>query len=627
MAIGLVMMVGPLYMLPLWVKYWVGMFVVYKKIFTPCPYSKKDVPVSKCAKDWGKRVCVVGCGASGLAVCKELKEVTDDFVCYERRETHGGVFSKIYPFYMTSSSQTTAFWTDWAQPHLMDPIYWTSDQYCDYMRTILERCNLIPHVKYNHDVVGIALTDDPNKTEVTVKNNATGQVTTEVFDHVVIASGHAAFPRTHIEEVPGLKTNFKGDFHYGYDIDASHEEYYRGKNIILCGGGEYGAHMASSIAPLAKNFYIAIRSLPGHILCRYAKWDEPREEVPAVDRWLCKNVDFNFTWCVFYALDPCYMTNLRAVTYWAASHFLVNDLGQHHKHLHRMHEINKESDGRRRYGTKAAGLVLAVGVYGAKMCGQIMEVDANNVVHTEDGLELEDIDCVVACTGQTHDFPHWILDQEILDKLGSHRDRMFHVLHPELGPKLMFCGFQRPMVGSIPSLSETSARFIARIISGCLETPSKETIKAEADKWKLYHYDCMGGHQTNTIPALVDWLWAQKQMADYMGNFVNVRDLFWYDFGLWFQWQFCASNNIMWRLCGPGSKAEASKRLRMHPGNAPLITIVNFFCLYLSWIESNTIGRFMRWRAGENRLFGYGSGIVRHDVDEFYAKKKLGICE
>lgn len=625
-AISVSFIAGIWYVLPLWAKYWLIMFVIYKKLFTPCPYTKVDVPVSKCAKDWGKRVCVVGCGASGLAVCKELKEVTDDFVCYERRETHGGVFSKIYPFYMTSSSQTTAFWTDWPQPHLLDPIYWTSDQYCDYMRTVLDGCGVTPHVRYNHDVIGIAFTDDQNKIEVTVKNNETGIVTKEIFDHVIIASGHAAFPRTHIESIPGLKTNFQGDFHYGYDIDASHEEYYRGKNIIMCGGGEYGAHMASSIAPLAKNFYIAIRSMPGHLLCRYLKWDEPREEVPQVDRWLCANVDYNFSWSFFYSMNRYYATSLRAVSYFFAKHFMVNDLGKHHVHLRRLHEINKYSDGRRRYGTKAAGLVLATGVYGAKMCGQIMEVDTNNVVHTEDGLELENIDCIVACTGQTHDFPHWILDQEILDKLGSHRDRMFHVLHPELGSKLMFCGFQRPMVGSIPSLSETSARFIARVISGCLETPSKETILANVEKWKLYHLDLMGIHQTYTIPALVDWLWAQKQMTEYMGNFINIYDLFWYDTALWLQWQLAASNNIMWRLIGPGSKAEAHKRLRIHPRGTAFIQITSLFGIMWSWIESNTIGAINRFRTSGHK-FGYGSGALTHEVDEFYQKKKLGIDE
>lgn len=609
-----------LYFAPFWIKYWVFSYWLYKHWFSPRQYVTEDVPVPKCAKDWGKRVCIVGCGASGTVMCKELKEVTDDFVCYERLEAHGGIFYHIFPFYMTSSSQTTAWWTDWSQPHLLDPFYWTSDQFCDYMRICLTRSGAWDHVKFGHDVVSISLTDD-DRVEVTVRVKATGREFTEIFEHVIICSGSHATPKRHMEKTPGMQENFKGTFCYGYDINGESEEYYKGKNVIMCGAGEYGAHIASSLAPLCKNFWISIRSLPGHQLCRYIKWDEPREEVPKCDRWLCHNVDYDFNYALFGATYKEFTAVAFFLVNTVLSYLTIYDGGKYWKHLKRQFEINSGiGNGLCRYGTKAAGLIIAAGMFDAKMVGQIMEIDENNVVHMESGEKLEDIDVIVAATGMTNDFVKWILDPEIYDRLGSHRDRMFHTIHPDLGSKLMFCGFQRPAVGSIPSLSETQARFISRIISGSLPTPSRDDVIASVKEWRSYHLRILGEHQSETIPSLVDWLWAQKSMYTYMGNCPDLWDLFWTDPWLWQRWIFCAGNNIMWRLVGVGAKADAHKRLRMHPAAALWIQGSLAVSWFWSFIEAWTVGSYLAHRNDATFRF-------KNHIDEYYQLNRAGLAD
>jgi len=610
---------------PFWLTYFVFVFWLYKHLFTPAPYVFEDVPVPKCAKDWGKSVCVIGCGASGVATVKELKEVTDDFVCYERRETHGGIFDKILPFYMTSSSQTTLFWTDWAQAFLMDPIYLSSDQYCDYMRVCLEKSGALPHVKFGHDVIGVTFTEDRQKVEVTVRENASGKVWTEVHDHVIVASGSHAYPKTCFEKTPGLKENYKGDFHYGYDWDEESEEKMRGKKTIMVGGGEYGAHLASSLAPLSSKLYISIRSLPGHNLNRYIKWDEPREEVPQVDRWICCNVDYNFTYGLWGGTWKKWNSLMRLMVITLNHLLTANENGKYHKHIHRMFEINDAvGDGLARYGTKAAGLAIAVGCFNAELCGQIMEVDENGVVHTEDGRQIEDVEVICAATGMTDDFVKWILDPEIYEKLGTHRDRWFHIVHPDFGTKIMFCGFQRPCTGSIPSMSETQARIIARLISGSLELPDREGLQAEIDNWKHYHLDLLGLHQCLTIPSLTDWLWCQRMMTIFMGNMPNLWDLFWYDPSLFWKFQTSAGNNLLWRLTGVGAKKDAPKRLHKHPRGIIMLQLVCIIGWVWSWFEAYTLGAFMELR--ENLGFGYAARI-KHYVDEYYERNKMGIAD
>lgn len=339
------------------------------------------------------------------------------------------------------------------------------------------------------------------------------------------------------------------------------------------------------------------------------------------DRWGCHNVDYDFSYALFGATYKEFSSMCFLIVNTILGLILIHENGKFHKHLKRQFEINSGlGNGLCRYGTKAAGLIIAAGIFNSKFVGQVMEIDENNVVHCECGTKIENVDCIVAATGMTNDFVKWILDPAIFEKLGSHRDRFFHVIHPDFGKKLMFCGFQRPAVGSIPSLSETQARFISRIISGDISLPEKDEQVAHIKKWRAYHLRILGEHQSETIPSLVDWLWVQKQMYTYMGNCPDLWDLFWTDPWLWQRWMFCAGNNIMWRLVGVGAKADAHKRLRMHPAAGWWIQGGLFVTWMWSYIEAYTLGFVLAHRNDATARF-------KNHIDEFYQLNRAGLAD
>ena len=77
------------------------------------PNFAPSVSFSEEEKDATKRfqrICVVGAGASGLVVMKELKEVGIDFVCFDTLPCVGGVYAKSYDNTMlTTSSLLTSY--------------------------------------------------------------------------------------------------------------------------------------------------------------------------------------------------------------------------------------------------------------------------------------------------------------------------------------------------------------------------------------------------------------------------------------------------------------------------------------------------------------------------------------
>ena len=208
-----------------------------------------------------KRVLIVGCGASGIASCKEFLENGYEPVVFESGPTIGGVFRDAYKtLELTSSSAFTAF-SDFP-PTEKVPTMWTSSEYLTYLHSYAVENDLFPYIQFNKKVVGIRrinstvnsttteetplIESQSNKDvdwEVTIQSVNTGSTSTILGKNLVLCVGSNARPNK-----PTFlgQEMFKGKIVHTSEIDRF--EMFRGKRVLCLGLGESGSDVPYWIA-------------------------------------------------------------------------------------------------------------------------------------------------------------------------------------------------------------------------------------------------------------------------------------------------------------------------------------------------------------------------------------------
>lgn len=160
-----------------------------------------------------KRVAVVGAGACGLLATKSCLEAGLTPVCYERSEDIGGLWnyhktprpdrSCVMKTTVANISKEMMSFSDFPYPDDY-PNYCHNTRTLAYLRLYAHRFNLGPHVQLQHEVVSIRKCEDfaeSGRWSVLVKDLKTGQELTEVFDAVMVCSGHDT--DKNIPDIPG----------------------------------------------------------------------------------------------------------------------------------------------------------------------------------------------------------------------------------------------------------------------------------------------------------------------------------------------------------------------------------------------------------------------------------------
>jgi dimethylaniline monooxygenase (N-oxide forming) len=205
------------------------------------------------------RVCVIGAGASGIAVCRALAIRDIAFDCYERGDQIGGLWrypqirggSCAYQSLHANTSRTVMQYPSFPMPeeyphyphHSLVARYF--DEYVDHhqLRSRIQLGSevkaLLPHTDGGWDV---ALADGRLRS----------------YRSVAVASGarHAEPIRP---EIPG---EFNGTQLHAFDYDRP--EPFAGQSVAVVGLGASGADIACDLAAHAKTTYLAART--GHYI-------------------------------------------------------------------------------------------------------------------------------------------------------------------------------------------------------------------------------------------------------------------------------------------------------------------------------------------------------------------------
>jgi cation diffusion facilitator CzcD-associated flavoprotein CzcO len=217
-------------------------------------------PATGAARDHTDRYCIIGAGPAGLATARAFGQAGIPFEVLERHSDVGGIWDLANdetPMYETAhfiSSRTQSAFSDFPMPeHYPDYPSWR--QILEYLRDFAEHYDLRRHIEFGTEVQ--RLTRQGDEWEATL---ATGE--RRRYRGVVLAVGHNWDPL--IPDYPG---HFDGTSYHAFAYRSPAE--FRGKRVLVVGGGNSGCDIACDAATNAEHAMISLRRgyyfLPKHI--------------------------------------------------------------------------------------------------------------------------------------------------------------------------------------------------------------------------------------------------------------------------------------------------------------------------------------------------------------------------
>jgi Flavin-binding monooxygenase-like len=191
--------------------------------------------------DRSNKICVIGAGASGLTVAKNLRQMGQPFDCLERQDDIGGNWyygrpaSSVYQStHLISSKRLTEF-RDFPMPDEY-PAFPSHDEVRRYFQDYARAFDLYAHIEFKQWVERVEPVDGESCWDVTLADGSTRR-----YRGVVIANGHHWDPK--FPQYPG---QFSGQ--------ALHSSQYktpdvlRGQRVLVIGAGNSGCDIAVEAA-------------------------------------------------------------------------------------------------------------------------------------------------------------------------------------------------------------------------------------------------------------------------------------------------------------------------------------------------------------------------------------------
>jgi len=396
------------------------------------------------------KVCVIGAGSSGIAVCQVLSARGIDFDCFEkgsevggnwRYENDNGMSSAYRSLHINTSRGLMAYKT---YPMPDDyPDYPNHFQIARYFDDYVDHFGLRGKIHFRTEVKRVERGD--GKWEVTVEG-AAGEETNR-YRAVIVANGHHWDARWPEPAFPGA-----GEFE-GMQIhvhDYREPEVLRGKRVLVLGIGNSATDIAVESSRIAEKTFLAMRR-GAYVFPKYLNGKPADESAsPILTRMPL----------------PVQRFVIGRMMGIAAGDMTAYGLP---KPDHKMLEAHP---------TVSAELLSRLGHGDIAVRPNIELFPSGRRVRFVDGSE-EEIDLVVYCTGYKISFPFF--DPNLI----SAKDNRFPLYRRVVSvehPGLFFIGFIQPL-GAIMPLAEAQAEWVADLLSGRGQLPAPaEMREAIADE-------------------------------------------------------------------------------------------------------------------------------------------------
>ncbi|MGK7874876.1 MAG: NAD(P)-binding domain-containing protein [Xenococcaceae cyanobacterium] len=533
-------------------------------------------PTSKCPGSRGS-VIVVGAGPVGLAVVKECLAEGLDVQCFEQKDGVGGLFrtygrnffNSCPTVRLTSSPWITAY-SDFP-PNSSSSRHQTAQEYLDYLESYVEHFGFSDCLNFRKRVIN-AEPDEKNGWCLTIMDCDSGKIEHHRCDRLAICVGTHHNPNS--IDLPGLDT-FTGEVFHSSKCNSPSD--FKGKSVVIIGGGESGVDIANQIADAGGKTYLSIqrgkliipRINPLTNMANDYDTSRIRNAPPIVLRnWL--------------------MTFKRRLCFHKGEHTPESAL--------RAQLLEQSNAGPiSQIATKSDDFIHALIEGKLELRKKVVKFEKNDVIF-EDGIRHR-ADVVIIAYGYSPSFP-FLKRPESLQ--ACHPGNLYlNMFHPEIGDSLAFCGFIRPTIGAIPPTGELQARLFAQVAAGkCVllepEVMAQDIFRSQkenADSFPLQS-------QPNVV---INWIPYMDKVASLIGCRPNSLRLLTQPRLLW---KLCSGpvSGAHYRLHGPGASQASLETVMKLPRGHQMNEIFTYIGLYF-WIwPITTILSKAKWRSSNTLI-------------------------
>lgn len=439
-----------------------------------------------------KKVLVIGAGWSGIYATKHLLEAGFEPEVFEKSHNfmgqwhiHNGPGGVIRHTHATSSIGYLHP-SDFPFPE-GTPDFPHHSLIYDHIARYIDHFKIGPYIHYEHTVTKIEKTK--NGWMATINNNFSKE-----YDFVVVTTGVNKIP-----SFPNSKlfSKFKGETIHSHFFKIL-PEHWKGKKILIVGGGETAADIADEICDDAE----VTLSIQGGVWFQ----DKILGAYEPADMLYNRMTHFFFRWWAngLFArvVQFWWGEGGSGISFWRPHSSYLN--GIYNKSRNVVHCI---SEGR---------VLPKPGV---------VDVQEDGVrFHKEN--KFTPIDIIIFATG--YDILHTF---DFLPKSLRRLERYKHIFVPG-DSTIAFVGFIRPFLGSIPMLAELQSRYVTEVFSGSISLPSptKMELVIERDKKEHIKHFPEDGRR---VSFLVDPFSYSTEIGHFFGASPKMILLFFTNFLLW----------------------------------------------------------------------------------------------
>jgi dimethylaniline monooxygenase (N-oxide forming) len=221
----------------------------------PAPALNGDGPATA-RHARGDRVCVIGAGASGIAMCRALAQREIPFDCFERSDRVGGLWRHRsgvgacgYESLHANTSRTVMQFPSYPMPADY-PHYPHNRLVADYFDDFVDHHGFRDRIVFASNVTSVS-PGPHGGWHVSIDGGAPVH-----YRAVAVASGgRHATPR-----VPTLEGTFTGRQIHAFEYDQAEE--FAGQNVVVIGLGATAADIATEVSRVAAATFLSVRT--GH---------------------------------------------------------------------------------------------------------------------------------------------------------------------------------------------------------------------------------------------------------------------------------------------------------------------------------------------------------------------------
>ena len=244
------------------------------------------------------KVAIIGSGPCGLSILRSFQQAEEkgekipEITCFEKQSDWGGlwnyswrtgsdqygdsVHNSMYKYLWSNGPKECLEFADYSFDYHFKksiPSFPPRAVLHDYILGRAKKANIKKYIKFNTTVIN--LEPIKNQFKLNSKNKSNDKILTEVFDSVIVASGHFSTPYT--PEYKGMN-NFQGRILHSHDFRDAEE--FRNKNVVIIGSSYSAEDIALQCHKYgAKTLTIAYRNKPMGF-----KWPEGIKEVHYLDK-------------------------------------------------------------------------------------------------------------------------------------------------------------------------------------------------------------------------------------------------------------------------------------------------------------------------------------------------------